>query len=519
MIDSQGITAKLLELLPIDLVQIANFVLLHPIAPKLYESATNSFFTTTGNTQGRLDRSRITVREDESLCWGAVPVEWRRFFTSKTSSERKKILIDIAEGRQQDTFPTSLNEYINSSTTLAIDRKCSLTPLLSSPLHPLAPRLRNPPFEAALEDVQEPLPLNKKGKIPQKKPNFEGAGMNAKKGHEVRQFCKLVASLKKDQDPPTHAVDVGSGRAHLSRALAAPPLGLHVLAVDWSPTQLAGAERLDVIKTKAQYQVPTTGSLTHQIGSLDSEGITDVLKTWPLEDGGAMLVALHACGDLTVDALKAFVNLDGEDLEKKRKLVAVGCCYNIMTPEIFPLSNFVTSLPIPTITPSRNLLLLTAQAPHTWYLTPSHSSSHLSAIHKLAYRARFQAELESCGKGDVKIGRVGDCESYEMYRKRALERAGGLGEDEVPVLPFGSGEREEEEAWDEAIDQLRFYWTLRSLPGPAVESMLLLDRFAFLVERLYKSEDDLPVDRRRVELVNLFDQATGSLRNVAFVVR
>lgn len=58
--------------------------------------------------------------------------------------------------------------------------------------------------------------------------------------------------------------------------------------------------------------------------------------------------------------------------------------------------------------------------------------------------------------------------------------------------------------------------------GPAIESLLLLDRYAFLVEQLEvarAARSEGSEDPRRVELVNLFDQATGSLRNVALVVR
>ena len=53
--------------------------------------------------------------------------------------------------------------------------------------------------------------------------------------------------------------------------------------------------------------------------------------------------------------------------------------------------------------------------------------------------------------------------------------------------------------------------TLRCLLGQLVESMILLDRLLFLQEQLNNEME--------VELVNLFDQATGSGRNVAIVVK
>lgn len=97
---------------------------------------------------------------------------------------------------------------------------------------------------------------------------------------------------------------------------------------------MAGAERLDTIKAKASSPSPqAAGSLTHRISSLDAQGVAQVLQTWPPE-GDAMLVGLHACGDLTVSALQAFVETSGSGSRSlTRKMVAVGCCYNLLTPE------------------------------------------------------------------------------------------------------------------------------------------------------------------------------------------
>lgn len=68
---------------------------------------------------------------------------------------------------------------------------------------------------------------------------------------------------------------------------------------------------------------------------------------------------------------------------------------------------------------------------------------------------------------------------------------------------------------------------LRCIVGPVVESYILLDRFAWILEELKVCP--LSATRMReligvqntptvVELVNLFDQASGSGRNVAIVI-
>ena len=58
---------------------------------------------------------------------------------------------------------------------------------------------------------------------------------------------------------------------------------------------------------------------------------------------------------------------------------------------------------------------------------------------------------------------------------------------------------------------LECLYVLRCLTGPIVESLIALDRYAFLEEWIEGEEGTT------VELVNLFNQHTGSLRNLALV--
>jgi hypothetical protein len=61
---------------------------------------------------------------------------------------------------------------------------------------------------------------------------------------------------------------------------------------------------------------------------------------------------------------------------------------------------------------------------------------------------------------------------------------------------------------------LEMLHVLRCLIGPLVESLILLDRLTWLRDALIKDSSDSGFD---VDLVNLFDQATGSGRNIAIV--
>ncbi|BGP20211.1 hypothetical protein JCM10213v2_008348 [Rhodosporidiobolus nylandii] len=363
--------------------------------------------------------------------------------------------------------------------------------------------------------------------------------MGPKKEHEVAQLSRLVQDLL-DESPLTHCVDVGSGRAHLSRALACPPLNLHVLAIDWSSSQKSGAERLDAIRSSAQLG-PTTGSLTHEVSSLDAEGVQAALGRWPPppaegeEAEPALLVALHACGDLTPAALEAFVRADKEDAERRKgaRAIFVGCCYNLQTPLLFPLSSTVRSLlPSLSLSPapmSLAHLRLTPQSPPTWHASPSDSAAFRASTLKIAYRARFEAELAAAGVGvehERRVGRIPEIKLYPDYRAKALERYDYgrtvVGEEDVPPLRFGRPGTDEGAEWSRALWMLRVFWTIRSWLGPPLESLCVVDRFAYLCEGLadeWTGADAGERRRRKVEVVNVFEQSTGSLRNLALVVR
>jgi hypothetical protein len=81
--------------------------------------------------------------------------------------------------------------------------------------------------------------------------------------------------------------------------------------------------------------------------------------------------------------------------------------------------------------------------------------------------------------------------------------------------------REREKNRQKLENRLQVLHTLRCLLGPLVESMILLDRLVWVREELALciaggSGGGHGYD---VELVNLFDQATGSGRNVGIVIK
>ncbi len=166
-------------------------------------------------------------------------------------------------------------------------------------------------------------------------------------------------------------------QAYLSRTLR-DSLGLHVLALDFSDVQTQGAAKRDA--TKPKRKVPSNGlvdssgaahatteqiqsdakardsrhgSLTYVTTAINADNLRKSTHDWIDRDHGTsggtqdrvgrkptpvLFVALHACGSLTPDILRAFAAAarneeSGTAVWTPRAAVIVGCCYNMLRPE------------------------------------------------------------------------------------------------------------------------------------------------------------------------------------------
>lgn len=107
----------------------------------------------------------------------------------------------------------------------------------------------------------------------------------------------------------------------------------------------------------------------------------------------------------------------------------------------------------------------------------------------------------------MKVGKIGETKDYATYRRIALSRINLLSKlEHLEGIEFSkqadgtSGKKEK--------FFIEVYWILKSIIGSVVESLIVLDRWLYLVENLKKG---------RIEVRPLFDQAL-SLRNLAIVV-
>ncbi|KIJ54760.1 hypothetical protein M422DRAFT_64012 [Sphaerobolus stellatus SS14] len=394
------------------------------------------------------------------------------------------------------------------------------------------------------------LPRNPDANLDSQQPSLRG--MSPKKSHEVSCISNFMQHVLHDSATEVkHAVDVGAGQGYLSRNLCSPPLSINVLALDFSEIQTKGAERRTTNserkKNKTTFSPNTTtgsepgssaGSLTHEMAHINPVTLKSTTSDWISSTcRGAELpvpvlfVALHACGTLTPDIFRCFLEncnkghpvrggSDGPSWYASG-LVVAGCCYNLMSPDLdFPLSNLVkeeqnalnSSLYL-----AYNHRSLAAQSPLQWSLTPASRKTAELAIRKVVYRALF-GKLALAGKSPghaddlqddriLKIGRLPDTvyTSIETFISEAERKTGTKIQRPIPVLDDGGDDTE----YSELLSCLEVLHALRSRIGPVVESLIIVDRYLYLVENL---------QGRKVAAINLFDQAQGSGRNVVLVV-
>lgn len=168
---------------------------------------------------------------------------------------------------------------------------------------------------------------------------------------------------------PNSLADPFAKQAYLSRAMR-DQLGLHVLALDWSDVQSKGASRREMMGPKKWKNAQknrtkpsdvafdatneatepkskiheSKGSLAYKILKVRSDSLLRAVDEWSEEmrmtqvsndsPPPMLFVALHACGSLTPNLLRAFISRVRENERKEswhpRAAVIVGCCYNLL---------------------------------------------------------------------------------------------------------------------------------------------------------------------------------------------
>lgn len=244
-------------------------------------------------------------------------------------------------------------------------------------------------FDGSMRSNGNPSPsANSRHQPPM--PRHISVGMKPKKMHEVSHFAAHVSDLSRRVGVPNlKLVDFGSGQNYLGRTLASPPYDQHIIAIERKHHNIDGARGLDVhaklakkekiMRNKKEYKrrlaelaalndtglptppsedldyeinVPddvierlaleadaemdsTKGSMTHieheitggELEAIVYPGVEDAKLKPQL-----MTMSLHSCGNLTHHALRSILN------PSVRAVAAIGCCYNLLTERLGPLT-------------------------------------------------------------------------------------------------------------------------------------------------------------------------------------
>lgn len=302
-------------------------------------------------------------------------------------------------------------------------------------------------------------------------------GIPAKKLDEVRLLAPVVAREAKGAT----VVDLGCGQGYLTSLLAR-GYGIDAVGVDFQPIQTDGAEK------RREKTGTGEGSLRFVCQKIDGDlDLDEVAGTDPF-----IVAGLHTCGDLGPSLLRLYGKSRAE------ACVFVGCCYNLLTPSGFPMSNFMRSFPeseLSAINPQG--LNVACQNTEGW----TEEVELAKMFERLFYRAVLQLVLvengltcskykPGClfdgvictvhGQPEVAVGRThskAKLASFPIYVASAIPK-GGLSSTAISTEVA-------ENTYQRVLKDLPRYraaWTLRALTGATIEGIVLADRWLWCRE-------------------------------------
>ncbi|KAI8059229.1 methyltransferase domain-containing protein [Gongronella butleri] len=321
-------------------------------------------------------------------------------------------------------------------------------------------------------------------------------------------MAPFVASVAKDACVQ-HVVDLGAGQGYLSRMLAFQH-DLVVMAVDGSETQTCGAQRFDRMAARGFKE--KAHQLHHVTDLLTPDTAADILASTENENQW-LICGLHACGDLSSMTLRLFTQRD-----EIKALVNVGCCYHFLTHPGdgdgdvgFPMSRLVQGYSL-----GSRACMLACQAPSRWL--DQREATIISFQHHF-YRFLLHWVMVQRGLWDVQvkaptIGRLNkkrDFKSFPVYVRAALTR---LGMDPDAISDVDAQTYHDTFKQTHQTDKrIALCWTIRALLGPAVESLILMDRYAYLDETLPATST------KKVWLCPLFDPVVSPRNMVVMATK
>lgn len=397
--------------------------------------------------------------------WGTLPPEWTAYWDALPDHRlaQRHLIDSIGEDYQTIATDTS-----NADDNEAIPPPNSLVRWLEILKAVSLPRVQRQGLILTL-------------------PEALTAPMKTKKINEVSVAAAYIHQVV-EANGITRIIDMGSGQGYLSVTLARLFPSLRILAIDGSESQVAGSRAF------ATSLGLSDDRLTHLIRYIDgSAPLAAEMEAWASGEK-CMLVGLHACGNLSEHMLRYF-----QMCPFITHLGAVGCCYNHIVPrseqcsEGFPISERLRERDV---TLSATALMTGCQAPNNWARSDLSQGSSVYSK-KQFYRAVVEKLFHdknikiSVGEGEDRPNwgiRKGDLVSFEKFTRRAMHCL-GISQDSVSERDL----MEYEERFRAYEGRIAILWTLSVLCCKAVESVIALDRYWYLVEHGFAGVDIVPI--------------------------
>lgn len=333
--------------------------------------------------------------------WESIDQEWM----DTLCSESVENLLKLHSGLVQDHWPASLKEFILTLRSLVLPRD-----------------------QGEIQTILPDFNMTCIG-------NVLAQGMNMKKKHEVEILAAIVHAVAKTVGAEI-VVDVGAGQGYLAQVLTF-QCELSVVAIDASShhgtVTSARAARIlkhyaakmrksqtktkelntpqtvavhvlssdmlkalsDSIAHKDTVEQPnkiTRSSNEHALEGLQYVGTRSSSCNNTYSTSSLVLAGLHACGDLSVNMLRTFL-----ECEEVKAVISIGCCYNLLSEESsengnthcgFPLSSGVNSTGFSLGRSARDL---GCQSADRWSVLSKDAALDNFKLH--AFRAAFQMVL------------------------------------------------------------------------------------------------------------------------------
>ena len=341
-------------------------------------------------------------------------------------------------------------------------------------------------------------------------------GMSGKKYHECTKVATFLQNVvHKDKQALFKFIDVGCGKGYLSTVLAS-QLGLSVFAVDKGTAQINGiTRRYEAIAKSGKYDnLPRLKILKQDVMMVG--GLDNIIAA----SDDNFLCSLHSCGDLSLKMAKTFL-----DNPSVKGMCNIGCCYNLIEEEKFPTSNYLRHK---RFSLDRRARMLACQNIYSWESSNADETFELT-VRKLAFRAILQSLFLDFGiietNGDVDkfaIGSINDrfFDTLSHYIDQCLTKIEATEPGLVKYAIICNirknlssiCENYELAHLETAIRSISAFWTLRIILSNALESIIQLDRYLYMLEQC----KDNGIELESHELAVVFDGSI-SARNIALV--